>query len=359
MKAAGISARVSALTLTLTLAACASGGPTLPTPSVSAMPAPQYLADRPLSAKTKPSAEAPNTAAADSAASGPASAGEASDPLEASNRSVFEGNQAINHAIIYPVAKAYQDVVPEPVRDSIDAFTTNLSEPLVFANDILQLRFNAAGKTFTRFAVNSTVGLGGLFDVAATQGLTKQSGDFGQTMYVWGVRDSSYVVLPIIGPSNVRDTIGNVVELVVPSQAVALAGPRFAATLNNISNAGSVASPFSGINKVAQLKELEDNSLDFYTMMRSVVEQKREAELQDALSSSAFTTPLDKLPGADVQPIMTLGAPPAFAEAMTDRPLKARPFEPKTAEAAAPATAQQQSGPVSTSRVIIGVPTAE
>lgn len=357
MKAAGYTARLSALTLTLTLAACAGGGPTLPSPSVSAMSTPQYLADRPLSttAKAKP---APDVATADAAT---ANSGEASDPLEASNRSVFEGNQAINHAIIYPVAKAYQDVVPEPVRDSIDAFTTNLSEPLVFANDILQLRFNAAGKTFTRFAVNSTVGLGGLFDVAATQGLTKQSGDFGQTMYVWGVRDSSYVVLPILGPSNVRDSIGNVVELVVPSQAVALAGPRFATALNNISNAGSVASPFSGINKVAQLKELEDNSLDFYTMMRSVVEQKREAELQDALSSSAFTTPLDKLPGADVQPIMTLGAPPAFAEALTDRPVKARPFEPKTADAAAPtATAQQQSGPVGgTSRVIIGVPTAE
>ena len=321
------------------------------------MPAPQYLADRPLSAKTDAK---PATGAASAAAADPASGGDATDPLEASNRSVFEGNQAINHAIIYPVAKAYQDVVPEPVRDSIDAFTTNLSEPLVFANDILQLRFNAAGKTFTRFAVNSTVGLGGLFDVAATQGLTKQSGDFGQTMYVWGVRDSSYVVLPILGPSNVRDTIGNVVELVVPSYGVGLLPARIATTVSNVSNVGSVASPFTGINKVAQLKELEDNSLDFYTMMRSVVEQKREAELQDALSSSAFTTPLDKLPGADVQPIMTLGAPPAFAEAMTDRPLKARPFEPKTADAAAPATGQQQSGPVSGgSRVIIGVPTAE
>ena len=321
------------------------------------MPAPQYLADRPLSKKTPSNTSAPIP---DTAASGPASAGEASDPLEASNRSVFEGNQAINHAIIYPVAKAYQDVVPERVRDSIDAFTTNLSEPLVFANDILQLRFNAAGKTFTRFAVNSTIGLGGLFDVAATQGLTKQSGDFGQTMYVWGVRDSSYLVLPILGPSNVRDTIGNVVELVAPAQAIGLAGPRFATALNNISNVGSVTSPFSGINKVAQLKELEDNSLDFYTMMRSVVEQKREADLQDALSSSAFTTPLDKLPGADVQPIMTLGAPPAFAEALTDRPLKARPFEPKTADAATSAAATQQSGPIGgNSRVIIGVPTAE
>ena len=352
MKAAGILARLSALTLTLTLGACASGGP-----SLTAMPEPQYLADRPLStkSKSKPVASAPETAAAD-----PASADDAADPLEASNRSVFEGNQALNHAIIYPIAKAYQDVVPEPVRDSVDAFTTNLSEPLVFANDVLQLRFNAAGKTFTRFVVNSTVGLGGLFDVAATQGLTKQSGDLGQTMYVWGVRDSSYVVLPILGPSNVRDAIGNVIELVAPAQAIGLAGPRFATALNNISNVGSVASPFSGINKVAQLKELEDNSLDFYTMMRSVVEQKREAELQDALSSSAFTTPLDKLPGADVQPIMTLGAPPAFAEALTDRPVKARPFEPKTADgSAAPATVPQSGTAPGTGQVIIGIPKVE
>lgn len=110
-----------------------------------------------------------------------------SDPNEAFNRAVFDNNQKFNHAVLYPAAKAYNENVPQAVRDRVEAFSTNLSEPMVFANDILQLRPQAAATTFGRFALNSTLGIGGLFDVAATQGLDRQSGDFGQTMYVWGI----------------------------------------------------------------------------------------------------------------------------------------------------------------------------
>lgn len=328
MKAAANLGRLSLLALAATLAACASGGPSLPEP--------QYLA-------TSPKAPA---------------AGEPSDPLEKSNRAMFDANQTFNHSIIYPVAEAYQSI-PEPVRESVDSFTTNLSEPLVFANDLLQLRFNAAGKTVTRFLVNSTVGLGGLFDVAAMQGLTKQSGDFGQTMYVWGVRDSPYVVLPIIGPSNVRDTVGNVVELVVPSYGVGMLPARIATTITNVSNVGSIASPFTGINKIGQLKDLEENSLDFYAMMKSVVEQRREGELKDALETSALTTPFDQLPGADVEPIMQFGPPPSFDDMMTFRNTK-RVAEPNTADAQpvpAPAAAPEAMTPET--KVIVGAPRVE
>jgi phospholipid-binding lipoprotein MlaA len=332
VKAAAILGRLSSLALAATLAACASGGASLPEP--------QYLA-------ATPKAEA-------------APSGTPGDPLEKSNRAMFEANQSLNHSIIYPIAEAYQGI-PEPVRDSIDSFTTNLSEPLVFANDVLQLRFNAAGKTFTRFLVNSTVGLGGLFDVAAMQGLTKQSGDFGQTMYVWGMRDSPYVVLPIIGPSNVRDTVGNVVELVVPSYGVGLLPARIATTITNVSNVGSITSPFSGINKIGQLKDLEENSLDFYTMMKSVVEQKREADLKEALDTSALTTPFNQLPGADVEPIMQFGPPPSFDDMMTFR--KKKPMA-VAVEASAPdaAPAAAQVPPETTAgktKVIVGVPRVE
>ena len=325
MKAAASVGRLCSLALAATLAACASGGASLPEP--------QYLAATPKGA-----------------------VGEPTDPLEKSNRAVFEANQSLNHNIIYPVAEAYQSI-PEPVRDSIDSFTTNLSEPLVFANDVLQLRFNAAGKTVTRFFVNSTVGLGGLFDVAAMQGLTKQSGDFGQTMYVWGVRDSPYVVLPIIGPSNVRDTVGNVVELVVPSYGVGLLPARVATTITNVSNVGSITSPFSGINKIGQLKDLEENSLDFYTMMKSVVEQKRQADLKEALDTSALTTPFNELPGADVEPIMSFGPSPSFDDMMTFRKT------PKAAEAKT-ADAVPDSGPAGgttpgKTKVIVGIPKVE
>ncbi len=91
--------------------------------------------------------------------SNPATAPSAADPLEPMNRSVFDANQKINHGVIYPVAKAYRDTVPEPVRDSIDAFTGNLGEPFVFANNLLQLRLNAAAMTLSRFVVNSTLGI--------------------------------------------------------------------------------------------------------------------------------------------------------------------------------------------------------
>ena len=129
-----------------------------------------------------------------------------------------------NHSVIYPAAKAYHNVVPEPVRNSIENFVSNLDEPFVFANDVLQLRLEAAATTVGRFAVNSTVGVGGLFDVATKQKLPQQSGDFGQTLYVWGMRNSPYLVLPVIGPTNVRDLIGTTVE-------IATAIPTFAATI--------------------------------------------------------------------------------------------------------------------------------
>jgi phospholipid-binding lipoprotein MlaA len=330
VKAAAIFGRLLSLALAATLAACASGGTVLPEA--------QHLA-----AVDKPKSQS----------------GDPSELLENSNRAMFDANQKLNHAVIYPIAEAYQSI-PEPVRDSIDSFTTNLAEPLVFANDVLQLRFNAAGKTLTRFFVNSTVGLGGLFDVAAMQGLTKQSGDFGQTLYVWGARESPYIVLPTIGPSNVRDTVGNVAELVVPSYAVGLLPARIATTVNNVSNVGSITSPFSGINKIGQLKDLEENSLDFYTMMKSVIEQKRESELKEALESSALTTtvPFNQLPGSEVEPIMEFGPPPSFDDMMTFRKTK-RAAEPKTAEAEAVPAPAAPEAVIPKTKVIVGVPKVE
>lgn len=132
-----------------------------------------------------------------------------SDPLEKSNRSVLESNQTFYQSVIYPVADAYHDTVPEPVRDSIGNFTSNLGEPVVFANNVLQGRMQAAVGTAGRFLVNSTIGLGGLFDVAKDASLPKQTGDFGQTLYVWGIYDSPYLVLPLVGPTNVRDAVGS------------------------------------------------------------------------------------------------------------------------------------------------------
>ena len=250
-----------------------------------------------------------------------------SDPNEELNRSIFENNQKFNHAILYPVAKTYNDTVPEAVRDRIDAFATNLSEPMVFANDALQLRPQAAATTLGRFAFNSTIGLGDLFDAAASQGLKHQTGDFGQTMYVWGYRDSSYLVLPVVGPTNVRDAIGSGVEFAAQFQSTAFIPTKllsakstveFAEAIDPVTDtvdiAGTVTSPLANLSKAGDMQDLEESSVDFYSMLRSVTDQKRQAELQEALDTSALTsTPSPPDPNA-IEPVTTLVSSPTMLE---------------------------------------------
>jgi phospholipid-binding lipoprotein MlaA len=274
--------RVAAITLASALSACASSG--------AIVPSPQFLASQ-TSPDALKNASAPVDAPTD-VASLPDDPNEVSDRFAKMNRSMFEGNQRFNHAVVYPVARAYRDTVPEPVRDSIEAFAGNITEPMVFANDVLQLRLPAAATTLGRFATNSTLGIGGLFDVATKHNLPRQTGDLGQTLYVWGMRDSDYLVVPIIGPTNVRDLIGTTVELVatIPVGEVGeLLPTQVATTADNLTVAGSVASPFTKLGQVEQMETLEDSSLDFYTMLRSVVAQKRQAELQEALETSGWT----------------------------------------------------------------------
>jgi phospholipid-binding lipoprotein MlaA len=273
--------------LTCGLSACASGG---------VAPSPEFLASQP-PASTAKNASAPVDAPTDVAAL-PDDQGMTADPYEKMNRAMFERNQRINHAVIYPVAKAYVNNVPEQVRKSVSNFAGNLGEPMVFANDVLQLRLGAAATTAGRFAMNSTIGVGGLFDVASKQNLAPQTGDFGQTLYVWGMRKSDYLIVPVIGPTNVRDLIGTTVDFVATIPAGGLlqsgvAASQYATQVTNTANtlavAGSVATPITKLDDVQQMQTLEDSSLDFYTMLRSVVEQKRQAELDEAVANSLWT----------------------------------------------------------------------
>lgn len=240
-------------------------------------------------ASTSPSLNGPSP---DHLAAKPASAEEAQQSggsLEKWNRDTLANNQKFNEQIIYPIADAYHDTVPEPVRESVGNFTSNLGEPVIVANDILQLRFKAAAVTAGRFLVNSTIGLGGLFDVASQQELPKQTGDFGQTLYVWGVRESPFVVLPVLGPTNVRDAVGNGIEIAATAiPAAPVLGANLAKTVSNVNRVGTALTPFSSLDKVSQLRELEKGSLDFYALLRSVVEQKRQAELDGAVAESAL-----------------------------------------------------------------------
>ena len=137
---------------------------------------------------------------------------ETGDPFEPTNRAIFAVNQTLDDAVVGPTARAYDAVTPDPVQTGVRNFMSNLNQPVVFANALLQGDVHAAGDTFGRFLMNTTIGLAGVFDVASHEGVPQHRRDFGQTLAVWGVEDGPYLVLPLIGPSNLRDATGRFVD---------------------------------------------------------------------------------------------------------------------------------------------------
>ena len=134
------------------------------------------------------------------------------DPLERLNRATFAFNDAFDRMLARPVAKAYRAVVPAPARRVVGNFLANLSYPTVMLNDALQAKFSDAGSDALRFVANTTIGIGGLFDPATKFGLPIHDEDFGQTLGRWGVPPGPYLMLPFLGPSDVRDAPGRVVD---------------------------------------------------------------------------------------------------------------------------------------------------
>lgn len=134
------------------------------------------------------------------------------DPWEGFNRQVFAFNDAVDRAAVRPVAQAYVDYVPEPVRRCVGNAFANLREPSNFVNNFLQGKPEAALRSGARLVLNTTVGVAGCFDIASSSGIERQPEDFGQTLGVWGVPTGPYLVLPMFGPSSVRDTTGLGVE---------------------------------------------------------------------------------------------------------------------------------------------------
>lgn len=137
------------------------------------------------------------------------------DPLESFNRQVFEFNEGLDKVVLKPLAQAYDKVVPVPVQECLSNGFSNLREPSNALNNLLQGKASTAVSDVCRFAVNTTVGLLGCFDVAARMGLEKSREDFGQTLAVWGVGNGPFLVLPLFGPSTIRDTAGLGVETVL------------------------------------------------------------------------------------------------------------------------------------------------
>jgi phospholipid-binding lipoprotein MlaA len=215
------------------------------------------------------------------------------DPNEQANRRVMAANQEI----LRPPAEAIQAMIPARVHDRIHDLNSNLREPRIFVNNVLQGRFEAAAHTGSRFVVNSIFGLAGLFDLATRDGLQQESGDFGQTLFVWGVPEGPYVVQPYLGPSTVRDALGSTVDIFSNPIGWFL-GPQMSIT---IGSAGSDA-----VDRLGQLKMAEDSSIDFYSFIRSAYYQTRRAQLREAIGlpsaiESPATSELED-PGESSQP---------------------------------------------------------
>ncbi|MBV9571385.1 MAG: VacJ family lipoprotein [Alphaproteobacteria bacterium] len=202
----------------------------------------------------------------------------ANDPYESFNRDMFNFNRRVDRAVIKPVAEAYVDAVPDVARDSVHNFFVNLDLPITFANDVLQGEVERSGETALRFTLNSTLGVGGLFDVATTNfKLPFHTEDFGQTLAVWGVEEGPYLVFPIVGPNPPRDAVGHVVDIAFDPMTYIDIREQF------LWSAGR--SVLEGVDLRARnletLESIERQSIDFYASVRSLYRQNRNNEIRN------------------------------------------------------------------------------
>ena len=201
----------------------------------------------------------------------------ANDPAEPTNRKVFAANQYVDRNALQPVARSYQDNVPGGVRQGIHNFTSNLGQPGIAVNDLLQGNVSRAWNTTQRFAINTTVGGAGLFDVATGWNRPAHQADFGQTLGVWGMGTGPSVQLPLLGPSNVRDAVGTVGGLVLNPANLLTGGAAVAATVVS----GGLGAVDGRAGLLATTDSLQQGSLDYYATLRSVSAQRRAALVQE------------------------------------------------------------------------------
>jgi phospholipid-binding lipoprotein MlaA len=198
------------------------------------------------------------------------------DPLEPMNRKILAANMVFDKLLLRPVAKIYVTILPVGARDAVHRVLDNVGEPLIIVNNVLEGRFKEAGISVGRFALNTTVGIGGLLDVARQSGLKRQPADFGQTLYVWRFPGGPYLMLPILGPSNPRDGIGMGVDAFIDPIS-------YVGRVEDVNSLNIGRYVLGGVDRRAAvldtLDDLEKNSLDFYAELRSLSQQQRAAEL--------------------------------------------------------------------------------
>ena len=199
--------------------------------------------------------------------------GQIADPLEGWNRGVYGFNNGLDRAVIRPAAMGYRRALPREARDGVHNALTNLGSPVVFFNDVLQVQPTAASQTALRFAVNSTVGLLGVFDVASTLGVYRHRADFGQTLGHYGVGTGVYVYLPVFGPSSVRDTVGLIVNTAMDPVNYARFKGDVGVKVGIIT--ANVLDTRVGLDK--DMKDLDRSATDPYVATRSIWVQNRAA----------------------------------------------------------------------------------
>ena len=201
------------------------------------------------------------------------------DPFEPTNRVIFKFNDKLDRTIAQPVARGYQKVTPQPLREAISSFFSNIGDVGSLANSLLQLKITEATETLMRIVMNSTFGVGGMFDVATMAGLSKHPEDFGLTLGRYGVPAGPYLVLPVFGPSSVRDGIGmgvdvkfNLLNYIEP----AVRNPMY------ITQFVSARSDMLGATDL-----LQQAALDPYSFVRDAFRQQRESRIRGVSGTSA------------------------------------------------------------------------
>ena len=199
------------------------------------------------------------------------------DPLADVNAEAFQLGQDFDRAIMAPVAKAYKDTLPKPARSGIRNFLNNLGEPIVFLNYLLQLKPGKAMETLGRFAINSTVGIAGLIDVAKDEpfNLPHRKNGFANTLGYYGIDSGSYLYLPIIGATSVRDLIGDGLDLMVLPTAI---GKPFNKAIYT-APAGVLRALDRRIELDDQIREIQDESADPYVAQREFYLKTRQMEI--------------------------------------------------------------------------------
>ena len=210
------------------------------------------------------------------------------DPIEPTNRFIFNFNQGLDAAIVKPITGLYRGIFPSIIRDSIHNFMNNIKTPVVLANDVLQGEPERAGNTMMRFIINSSVGIAGLRDQATNWGFEDHDEDFGQTLAVWGVGEGPYLMLPVLGPSNPRDAIGKLVDsLIDPINLWADNDDREWVPITRTA--------VNGLDTRDRLwdilNDLEKSSIDYYAAIRSLYRQRRNDDISNGSGSKNNKTP--------------------------------------------------------------------